>query len=140
MSAEQNNDKKRLIKLRKKKKFERQNSHKHGRVPTSWRRAKGRHSNVRLKRKYAKDSPNPGYGSPKKVRGLHPSGLTDNLVHRPADLEELEPEEDGVRIASDVGNRKKEVILEEAHEKGLHVFNAKTIEKDDSPEEEPEEK
>ena len=117
------NEKKRLMKLRNKKKFTRQNSHKHGRVPSSWRRAIGRHSNVRLNRKYAKDSPNPGYGSPKAVRGLHPSGLTDNLVHRPEDLEELDPEEDGVRIASGVGGRKQEKILEKAEEEDFHVFN-----------------
>ncbi len=140
MSSEEINDKKRLMRLKKKKKFDRQNSHKHGRVPTSWRRARGRHSNVRLKKKYAKDSPNPGYGTPKKVRGLHPSGLTDNLVHRPADLEELDPEVDGVRIASGVGGRKKQQVVETAEEKGFHVFNAKLLEKDDSSEEEPEEK
>lgn len=120
----EDNEKKRLMKLRNKKKFDRQNSHKHGRVPSSWRRARGRHSNVRLKKKFAKDSPNPGYGSPKKVRGLHPSGFTDNLVHRPEDLEELDPETDGVRIASGVGSRKKELIVEKAEENDFKVFNS----------------
>lgn len=116
-------EKKRLMKEKNSTDFDRQNSHKHSRVSSSWRRARGRHSNVRLKKKFAKPSPNPGYGSPKKVRGLHPSGLTDNLVHRPEDLEELNPEEDGARIGSSVGGRKREAILEKAEELGVKVFN-----------------
>ncbi len=131
-------EKKRLMKLKNDKDFKRQNSHKHNRVPSSWRKAIGRHSNVRLKKKYAKNMPNPGYGSPKKVRGLHPSGLTDNLVHRPEDLEDLDPEVDGARIASKVGGRKREAILEKAAEEDIHVFNGE-IETNEEKEDEHEE-
>ncbi len=124
-------EKKRLMKQRNKKKFTRQNSHKINRVPSSWRKARGRHSNVRLKRKYAKNMPNPGYGSPKEVRGLHPSGLTDNLVHNPKDLEDLDPEADGARIGKSVGGRKAEAIMEKAEELEIHVFNGKTFEENE---------
>ncbi len=111
------------MKLREKKKFDRQNSHKFGRVSSSWRRPRGIHSNVRLNKKYAKDMPKPGYRAPKAVRGLHPSGFEDVLVHRPEDLEELDPEEDAARIASKVGGRKREAILEKADELGIYVLN-----------------
>ncbi|MDY6771509.1 MAG: 50S ribosomal protein L32e [Candidatus Nanohaloarchaea archaeon] len=119
------NEKERLMREREKKKkdFTRQNSHKQNRVPESWRRARGKHSNVRLKKKFAKDMPDPGYRAPEAVRGLHPSGYEDILVHRPADLDELDPEEEAARIASNVGGRKREAILEKADELGIHILN-----------------
>lgn len=118
------NEKKRLMKLRNDTTFERQNSHKQGRVPSSWRRARGRHSAVRLNEKHAQPMPNIGYRSPKAVRGLHPSGRNDVLVERPEDLTELDPEEDAARIASSVGGRKREQILQEAEEQEIPVLNA----------------
>lgn len=110
----------------KRKQFDRQNSHKFGRVPSSWRKARGKHSNVRLGKKYAKNRPKPGYRTPKAVRGLHPSGYEDILVHRPADLDELDPETEAARIASSVGGRKREQILEKAEEHGITVLNHST--------------
>ncbi|MDY6777766.1 MAG: 50S ribosomal protein L32e [Candidatus Nanohaloarchaea archaeon] len=122
------NEKQRLLRERAsmKKDFTRQNSHKHDRVPSSWRKARGTHSPVRLGKKHAKDSPGKGYRSPKKVRGLHPSGYEDVLVHRPADLDDLDPETEAARIASKVGGRKREQILAKAEEDGITVLNADT--------------
>ncbi|MCJ7429291.1 MAG: 50S ribosomal protein L32e [Candidatus Nanohaloarchaeota archaeon QJJ-5] len=118
-------DTERLLRERKakKKQFDRQNSHKFGRVPSSWRKARGKHSNVRLEKKYAKNKPKVGYRTPKAVRGLHPSGYEDILVHRPADLDELDPETQAARIGSTVGGRKREQILEKAEEHGITVLN-----------------
>lgn len=115
----------RLLKKRnaKNKQFDRQNSHKFGRVPSSWRKARGKHSNVRLEKKYAKNKPKVGYRTPKEVRGLHPSGYEDILVHRPADLDELDSETQAARIGSSVGGRKREQILEKADEHDITVLN-----------------
>lgn len=118
-------DKERLMRQRDKQKkdFTRQNSHKQNRVPSSWRKARGKHSQVRLNKKHAKDMPKPGYQAPKAVRGLHPSGYEDVLVHRPEDLEELNPDEEAARIASKVGGRKREAIMAKADDLGVTVLN-----------------
>jgi len=124
----------RLMRERKKikKDFDRQHSHKHNRVPSSWRKARGTHSQVRLKKKHAQDMPDPGYRAPEEVRGLHPSGYEDVLVHRPDDLDDLDPETEAARIASKVGGRKREAILDKADALGVTVLNH-TLETDDDP-------
>ncbi len=64
-----------------------------------------------------------GYRSPKAVRGLHPSGLEDVLVYNVKDLEKLNPETQGARIASTVGKRKKIEIIKRARELGIRILN-----------------
>lgn len=105
------------------KEFKRQNSHKFKRVPDSWRRPRGKHSNIRLKKKYAPKMPSVGYRAPESIRGLHPSGYEDVLVHTPADLDELDSAEHAVRIASSVGGRKRAAIAEKARDMGLKLLN-----------------
>jgi large subunit ribosomal protein L32e len=117
------NEKKRLMRLRNNRSFNRQNSHKHNRVPSSWRRARGKHSAVRKGENHAQPMPDVGYRSPAAVRNLHPSGLNDVLVERPDDLAELDPDADAARIASGVGGRKREQILERADHLDIHVLN-----------------
>ena len=68
-----------------------------------------------------------GYRTPKKYRGLHPSGYEEILVHRPEDLEKLNPETHAVRIAGSVGMRKRILIVEEAEKLGLKVLNPPVI-------------
>lgn len=105
-------------------KFKRKDQHKKKSIPESWKKPVGTHNDSRLKKKDAPAMPNPGYGTDKRVRGKHPSGYEDVLVHRPVDLEELDPGTDAARIASKVGGRKRETILEKADELGVHVLNA----------------
>jgi hypothetical protein len=64
-----------------------------------------------------------GYRGPKKARGLHPSGYTDNLVFNVKDLGRLDPSKDAARIAHVVGQRKRLLILTEARGKGIKVLN-----------------
>jgi large subunit ribosomal protein L32e len=64
-----------------------------------------------------------GYRGPKKARGLHPSGYTDNLVFNVKDLGRLDPSKDAARIAHVVGQRKRLLILAEARGKGIKVLN-----------------
>ncbi|MCK4884793.1 50S ribosomal protein L32e, partial [Candidatus Bathyarchaeota archaeon] len=74
-------------------------------------------------------SPCPGYRSPKKTRGLHPSGFVETRVHSVEDLGGIDPELQAIRIARTVGGRKRVDILALAEEKGIHVLNPRTIRK-----------
>lgn len=107
-----------------KKEFRRQQKHKHNKLKnTSWRKPEGGHSKVRLKLKSAKAMPGVGYRTPKQIRGLHPSGYEDVLVHNTDDLEGIDPDTEAVRIASKVGGRKRNQIIEKADENDIHVLN-----------------
>lgn len=102
--------------------FERQESKKRIEVPSSWKKPRGKHSNTRLKKKSAAPMPQAGYRTNKEVRGLHPSGYEEVLVHNTKDLKELE-ENEAARIASTVGGKKREKILEKADEEDIKVLN-----------------
>jgi large subunit ribosomal protein L32e len=57
------------------------------------------------------------------VRGLHPSGLRERLVHSLAELEGVDPEREAVRVAHRVGKKKKAEIVERAKKLGVRVLN-----------------
>lgn len=117
----------RLLSLRetlkgKKPDFIRQESWRYKRVKPSWRRPKGIDSKMRLKRKGWPKSVDVGYRSPKEVRGLHPSGFEEVIVHNVKDLEEVEPDQ-AARIAHTVGMKKRTQIIERAEELKIYVLN-----------------
>ncbi len=89
-----------------------------------WRRPKGIDNPIRLKLKGRQPMPDPGYGSPAAVRGLHPTGLEPVRVSNVAELERLDPARHLVVIASSVGLRKRLEIARAAREKGFRVLNA----------------
>lgn len=69
-----------------------------------------------------------GHRGPKKVRGYHPKGLPEVIVHNVSEISKLvEKETDGndavIKIASSVGNRKKIDIVKAAVENKLYVAN-----------------
>ncbi|MFB6228240.1 MAG: 50S ribosomal protein L32e [Halobacteriales archaeon] len=103
--------------------FDRQDNHMKKRIPTSWRRPKGTHSKQRQGVKGKGDTVQAGFRSPTAVRGKHPSGFEEVRVHRPADLEGVDPDREAVRIASTVGGRKRARIEDEAEEAGVRVLN-----------------
>jgi large subunit ribosomal protein L32e len=72
-------------------------------------------------------SPTTGYRSPKKTRGLHPSGFAETRVQSVEDLAGIDPELQAIRIARTVGGRKRVEILALAAEKGIHVLNPRRI-------------
>ncbi len=91
-----------------------------------WRRPRGIHNKFR--RRYGgkwsgRVLPNPGFSSPKAVKGLHPSGYEEVLVYTIKDLESIDPKRQAVRIASRVGLRKRLIIEEKAKELGLKILN-----------------
>jgi large subunit ribosomal protein L32e len=88
---------------RKKPKFKRWMSQAYKRVKESWRRPRGIHSKVRIRKKGKIKRPSVGYGAPKELRFLHPSGLKEVLVSNLKDLEKVDPKSQAIRIAHTVG-------------------------------------
>ena len=122
-------DKIRLIRVRVQKsaRFKRDGAGKKEQLADTWRRPRGLHHKQRRQKKAKGPMPTPGYGSPAEVRGLHPSGYRDVLVHNPDELAGLDPSADAVRIAATVGARKRGAIQERALAEGLKVINLRDI-------------
>lgn len=113
--------------LRKMPKFKRSDSWKYVRVKERWRTARGIDSKMRLERKGYLKSPNAGYGTPRKYRGLHPSGLREVLVFNPEALKNIAPDKQAVRVAHTVGAKKRNEIFEKAKKLKLLVLNPRGI-------------
>ena len=104
--------------------FERQDKHKNRKLTgKSWRNPVGKHSRVRLEEKGAVAKPKVGYRTDKRIRGKHPSGFDEVLVHNTDDLEQINPEKEAARIGGTVGGRKKADILEKADNEDIKVLN-----------------
>jgi len=110
-------------KKQRKPKFRHNQAHRWKRVDDSWRRVRGIDSDIREKKKGHIKMPSAGFRTPKEVRGLHPSGYEEVLVHRPADLEGLDPTRQAVRIGGTVGERKRQNIIQKADTMMLRVLN-----------------
>ena len=95
------------------------------RIESRWRYPYGRHSKVRQMHCGRPAMPNPGYGAPEEVRGLHPTGLAMVVVHNLDELSEMDPETQGAIIAAGVGKKKKISLLEAAQKKDIAVLNVK---------------
>ncbi|HID10162.1 MAG TPA: 50S ribosomal protein L32e [Candidatus Latescibacteria bacterium] len=117
--------KKRLIRKARGKKpeFRRQESWRLKRLDESWRRPKGLDSKMRIRKKGWPPRVSVGYRSPRVIRGLHPSGLEEVLVHNPREVEGVDPERQAIRIAHTVGAKKRMAILEMAKAMGVTVLN-----------------
>jgi large subunit ribosomal protein L32e len=78
---------------------------------------------MRKKTKGWPQSPQIGYRTPKRTRGLHPSGYWDCPVQTVEDLYELDPKIHAARIARTVGGKKRAELLVLAKERGISVLN-----------------
>ncbi len=107
----------------KKPVFVRYESWRYKRLKKPWRRQRGLDNKARLKLKGWEVSPNVGFRGPRSARYLHPSGYREIIVHNLKDLEGVDPKEYAVRIAHQVGTRKKMLILGKTDELGLKVLN-----------------
>jgi len=106
----------------KRPEFIRQESWRLKRVKPAWRRPRGLDSKMRTHRNGWPKSVNVGYRSPKSVRGLHPSGFEEVLVHNVKELDEITSDQ-AARISHTVGRRKRANIVERAEELKIYVFN-----------------
>ena len=118
----------RLLKLKlqrriKKPDFRRHDSHKKKRFDDRWRRPRGRHNKLRKKIKGKGALVSIGYGTPSILRGRHPSGFEEMLIHNPKELEGLDPSRHAIRIARTVGLKKRLEIESIAEEKGFKILN-----------------
>jgi len=117
-----------LLKIRarqkaKKPDFNRHDSHKKKRLPISWRKPVGLHNKLRSGIAAKGRLVRPGYGSPKSVRGFHPSGFRELLVCNIQDLENASGY--AVRISGSVGMKKRLEIQAKAKELSLKILNPK---------------
>ena len=103
--------------------FVRQESWRYVRIHPEWRKPKGVDSKMRRQDKGWPPLVRVGYRGPAEARGLHPSGHSEVLVFRPADLEGLVPGRDVARMGATVGARKRDSILARATELGIRVVN-----------------
>jgi len=119
----------RLIRVRTRKgaTFKRDGFGKKKQLSGSWRKPRGQHNKQREQKKAKGALPKPGFGSPIAVRGMHPSGFYEVLIYTLDDLESLNPKTHAVRIAANIGGRKRGSIQEKALSAGLKVLNAKEL-------------
>jgi large subunit ribosomal protein L32e len=109
----------------KKPDFNRHDSHKKKRLGTSWRKPRGIHNKLGAQVSAKGKLVRPGFGSPRAVKGFHPSGYREILVRNMADLEKAEGLV--VRISSTLGRKKRTVIEAKAVEMNLKILNPKTL-------------
>ena len=93
------------------------------RVSKSWRRPRGRDNKMRIKEKAKGKRPSVGFGAPKDLKGLHPSGFKEVMVANVNDLMKINKDKEAARIISKVGKKKKVEIVNKAKELGIKVLN-----------------
>lgn len=114
-------------KLIKKKKtdFIRQDFHKKIRLKAKWRKPRGLHSKMRLRKRGHRKKVEVGYKSPKEVRGLHSSGLKIKLVNSLKDIKDINKDKEGVIITKGVGLKKKIELIKKIIENRVTILNIK---------------
>jgi large subunit ribosomal protein L32e len=98
-------------------------SQSYSRLNDSWKKPRGIHSKIRVRKKGKIKMPSVGWGAPVKLRGLHPSGFKEVIVCSLKDLEKVNPEKEAVKIAHTVGKKKREAILKRTEELKIKVLN-----------------
>jgi len=121
-------EKERLLEIRKnmkKKKpsFRRVESWRYVRVKDSWRKARGIDSQTRKKTKSGVKSPSAGYRTPKKIRGLHPSGYEEVRVEMLSDLQNLNPQKHALKISRRLGANKRIELIDYAQKRNFKILN-----------------
>lgn len=106
----------------KKPKFRMQNSWRIKRLDsTKWRKPKGLHSKIRLKKAGNPKMPSPGYRAPKVLKFQDPSGVHTVLVRSISQLSSITNE--AIIVASNLGNKKKVDLVKMATEKKIKIIN-----------------
>jgi len=108
---------------KKKPKFLRSSAHAYKRIGMKWRKPRGVHSKLRRREKGKGFHPNVGWGAPKYLKWLHPSGFEEILVSNLKQLEKINPQKQAVKISHTIGKKKRMIILKKADEMKIKVLN-----------------
>ena len=95
------------------------------RIPKNWRKPDGMTSKMRKNLKYRPSMARVGFRGPKEVRGLHPSGFEEVIIHNVLELDKINPEKQAVRIGGKVGTKKRLEIAKKAEELEIRILNMK---------------
>lgn len=124
-------NKENLLKLRSEKKkhkpkFVRRNYIKL-KLKDKWRKPRGLHNKLRLKRKGHIKNPSTGYRSPKLVRYLDRNGLSPVIVSNINEISKLDSTKNSLIFNSTSGIRSRLKMLDKAQEMKFTVLNFKDI-------------
>lgn len=102
--------------------FRQQDYHKKVKIRDRWKRPRGLHSKMRLKRRGYRKSVSVGYRTAKKERGLHGSGLCMIRVSSLDDLKGVSKGMGGV-LSGKIGLKKRIEILKNAEKEGITILD-----------------
>jgi len=108
---------------RRKPKFLRHGAKARKAVGMKWRRPRGRHTKMKIYKKGKGHMPKVGYGAPKNLRWLHPSGFREVLIQNLNDLNKIDNKKEAGRISHRIGKKKRQMILEKAKELNIKILN-----------------
>ncbi len=93
------------------------------RVKSRWRKPRGIDNKKRIRKKSHGKNVKIGYKNDAKRRNLHPSGKEEVRVFNVQEVESLKGRDVVVRIAGQVGKKKRIEIMKKAEELNLRVLN-----------------
>ncbi len=117
-----------LLKIRRKQKAKKpeflvQDYHRRKELPRKWRKPRGMHSKMRMRKKGHPKQAEIGYGSPKQTRNLDRKGMRRVLVSSAKKLDDIDKSTEVAVISHGVGLKKKLEIIKAAEQKGITVAN-----------------
>ena len=123
-------DIKKLLEIRKERKrtmpkFRRQTYGIYKRIGDEWRKPKGRHSKQKHQMAGHSKKVKPGFRTNRIVRGMDRTGLVPIVVYSLGNIPLIDKNLQGAIISSNVGDRKRIVLLNELKKHGIKVLNLK---------------
>jgi len=112
-----------MVNPKRKRKFLRQSTISYKRLKRKWIKPRGGQGKMRRKEKGRSGMPSIGYGAPKQLRYLHPSGLKEVLIYNVTDLQKVNPKIEAAKISHSLGKRKRQEIVKKAEELKVKVLN-----------------
>jgi large subunit ribosomal protein L32e len=107
--------------------FRRTQWYEYKRLGTAWRKPMGMDSAMRRHFGYEQSVVKIGFGGPKSVRGLHPSGFREVYVDQIEQLKAIDVKTQAARISGTLGTRKLKLIYAEADKLGVRILNRRTL-------------